>query len=223
MSGDPREKRSFKILKKSPQPSPFFNRKSTKSDSATPDDQSSFSADENPNRSMRSFKLKTSSIGKLFKKRKSSHQSKSSSETVEVEESGPREVSFNHIICSTPLINNQGDVAITPEYITAHTDQDLTTEDFQTDESGIFSPSFLEDPFSPPPGFKQDVLTDSPSNTIHRESSHEKLFGRIKIPSIELTQPLPLTESLLHEVTSLGSIKDVSIIINFYTYNIPGN
>ena len=271
MSEDPKEKRSFKILRKSPQVSPFFSRKSTKHGSSDkhsssdkhdlPTDKHSSSEkhdlpadkcesidnhhgsadkllttsqdepftpspDETANKTFRSFKLKTSSIGKLFKKRRpaSYHQSCKLSNELEdmtaAVDPTPREVSFNNIICSTPLINNTchpSSENTEIEYIIPETDDVFQGEDAhnRSDESGIFSPSFLEEPFSPPNQFKEETqsgLLDRGSPfPIQRESSYDKMLSRLKIPSIELTKPSSNSDLLSQEVKSLESIKDVSI------------
>ena len=138
-------------------------------------------------RSAKSPKFKSSSLRKVFKK-PSSKRSKSTPSASEASET-EGQVSFSNIICSTPLINPEPNPSRTP-YITAPIDSGPDCSPYQqragtkppsisldtehgplekrkdqtdrSDESGIFSPSFLEERFTPPPDEPFSPLLEEP-------------------------------------------------------------
>ena len=257
-------RRSFRLFKskKSPRSSPFSSRKdkspskdklSDKSRSSESDRLSIQSSDKLSIKSKdKSPKVKKSSLRKLFKR------SKSTSEDISKSVSVSSGVSFNNIMCSTPIINTLASdstelvtdstcfysaptseashVTLNSDVISSNSslseqpsfllpDQkavlldldDVTgpvsrwgyykTDTDRSDESGIFSPSFLMEPLSPPTGFKTETTKSRKKEAkLDRESSYEKLFNRFKIPTIELTRATNSTKSgSMAEKTSLKS------------------
>jgi hypothetical protein len=198
MSLHPNDKKSFKIFKKikTPSSSPFISRKGKTSDRSSlksSDIESAKSSESEVTektpelrRSSRSPKFKSSSLRKLFKKsHPPSKRNKSSASSDVSDHEG--NISFNHIVCSTPLINPAPDYSSSnvnaysepssdtsptlermgskPEILSlpagnGQLEQDQTD---RSDESGIFSPSPLEEHFTPPLRGPADLTFTPPS------------------------------------------------------------
>ncbi|KAL5259220.1 hypothetical protein ACHWQZ_G009618 [Mnemiopsis leidyi] len=243
MSLHPNDKRSFKIFKKikTPSASPFIPRKDKSGDKASLKS-AEFDSTKSPEtetaeksseltRSIKSPKTKSGSLRKLFKKPSYSKRSKlnSSSEVGDID----GQVSFSNIMCSTPLINPETTpdsktsiesvldssiyrekVGTKPAAINIDPEKKKDPAD-RSDESGIFSPSFSDERFTPPPGEEpftppsqvkqQDVPEYTPptafksgvrrnggaghDQVVKENGEGEKAFSRLKIPAIELTKP----------------------------------
>lgn len=132
--------------------------------------------------SLKSPKFKTKSLKKLFKRadKKKSREVTEGVYHVTEHPASEGQISFSNIMCSTPLINTAPPDDVTPD--------PPSNGDHDTEESGIFSPSFLGQPYTPPSGFKPPPPPTEPAEPAPEAAlSTDQLFSKLKVPTIELT------------------------------------